>query len=132
MIDFSGLSVKFPLEVDANSGFYELNQTYVEMVRQNLKNLILTNPGERIIDPHFGVGLKRYLFEPNTDNTYTSIKERIIGQVDRYMSFVRINRVMFNNADHPDVDHAYVSVRIDASILPLQRNTVLEINVSSN
>ena len=30
------------------------------MIKQNLKMLILTNPGERVMDPEFGVGIKQF------------------------------------------------------------------------
>mgnify|MGYP005826062935 CR=1 FL=1 len=132
MTDSSGLSVQFPLTIDANSGFYGLNQTYSEMVAQNLKNLVLTNPGERMMDPRFGVGLRAYLFEPNIGVTYRNIRERIMMQVERYMPFVRVNNVVFNSKDHPDVDHAYVSVNINYTILPLQTSRVVTINVDNN
>ena len=132
MADSTGLSVQFPLTIDANNGFYGLNQTYSEMVAQNLKNLVLTNPGERMMDPRFGVGLRAYLFEPNTGVTYRNIRERIMMQVERYMPFVRVNNVVFNSKDHPDVDHAYVSVNINYTILPLQTTRVVTINVDNN
>ena len=129
MADFSGLSVKFPLALDPNTGFYELNQTYSEMITQNLKNLILINPGERIMDPFFGVGVRTFLFQPNTNSTYRKIRERIHAQVERYMSFVRVNSVAFNNKDNPDVDHAFMAISIDFTILPLQSNRNLQINI---
>jgi phage baseplate assembly protein W len=65
----AGLSPKLPLAPDNQDG-YALNRTYFEMVQQNLKHIILTNPGERIMDPLFGVGIKKYLFEQNTPSTW--------------------------------------------------------------
>lgn len=60
--------------------------------KQNLKNLILTNPGERI-DPNYGVGIKRFLFENITDSTLDTISNTIFSQVAKYLSSVRISNM---------------------------------------
>ena len=54
-------------------GYYALTKTHHEVIRQNLKNLILTVPGERIMIPDFGVGLKKLLFEQRDPDIYASI-----------------------------------------------------------
>ena len=63
-----GFSPILPLKLNNGDGF-ALTQTYQDVARQNLKTLILTNPGERIMNPYFGVGLKRRLFDPKNDFT---------------------------------------------------------------
>ena len=45
----AGLSPKLPLTLDPADG-YALNKDLKELSRQNMKMLILTNPGERIIN----------------------------------------------------------------------------------
>ena len=57
----SGLTPRLPL-IKGNSFDYELITSYQELIRQNLKNILLTNPGERIMDINFGVGLNSFLF----------------------------------------------------------------------
>ena len=59
---FRGLSPKLPLRRDFEDG-YSMNKNYREMVKQNVKMLLLTAPGERIMDPEFGIGLQTFLFE---------------------------------------------------------------------
>ena len=58
----SGLSPRLPLEIDSTDG-YRLLKDYISMVKQNMRMLVLTIPGERMMDPDFGVGLRQYLFE---------------------------------------------------------------------
>ena len=38
----------------------------LENARQNLKMIILTNPGEKIMKPGFGIGIQKYLFETSS------------------------------------------------------------------
>ena len=52
-----GISPKIPLVYDKIDGPYRLNKDILSMIRQNFKNLVMTNPGERIMEPDFGVGL---------------------------------------------------------------------------
>ena len=94
----AGLSPKLPVSRDSEDG-YSLTKTYEEMVRQNLKNLLLTNPGERMMDPDFGVGMKRYLFEQHGVNTYSEIYAKSQEQVEKYMPFVTLEKMEFFGPD---------------------------------
>ena len=76
----SSLSVKLPLERDPSDGF-QMNKSFKHMIRQNFKMLLLTSPGERVMEPDFGVGLKKYLFESFTDSTFAKIERNIFKQV---------------------------------------------------
>ena len=58
----AGISPKLPLTRDRQDGF-ALNKTVLDSIKQNVKMVVLTSPGERVMDPAFGVGVRRYLFE---------------------------------------------------------------------
>lgn len=51
------ISPRLPLASDTRFG-YTMLVTMKQAIAQNLKCLMLTAPGERIMDPEFGVGLK--------------------------------------------------------------------------
>ena len=83
------------LEESSESGFKQID-TLRDNIKQNLKMLVLTNPGERVMDPNFGVGVSRYLFEMIEDNSvYADIDSRIREQVSLYLPYVSIQRVEF-------------------------------------
>ena len=65
-------------------------KNYERINKQNLKNLILTSPGERMMDPLFGVGIRRFLFENRTDVLTKTIKNTIANQAKKYMPFITI------------------------------------------
>ena len=71
-----GIGPQLPLNKDHRFGLYSLVQSYKEEVKQNFKNLLLTSPGERMMDPDFGVGLRRYLFEQRT-HSVGQIRQKI-------------------------------------------------------
>tara|TARA_A100001515_G_scaffold141587_1_gene138770 strand:+ start:1926 stop:2318 length:393 start_codon:yes stop_codon:yes gene_type:complete len=127
----SGLSPKYPLTYDGKDGFYTLNKEFNEMVQQNLKNLILTSPGERIMDSKFGVGLFNYLFEQDTIEVRQSLSEKITEQVSLYMPFLEINAVDFYpNEGNYEFQSNFLGVIIDYTIPALGVDEQLEIMVS--
>ena len=126
----SGLSPALPLTIDSVFGAYRLNTTFTELATQNLKMLILTIPGERIMDPSFGVGLRRYLFENNGENTYEAIVNDIGRQVQKYLPYIRIDDIKFQiPEDNPDIFPHNLAVSIFFTIVPLQTNSMVEIQV---
>jgi phage baseplate assembly protein W len=127
----NGLSPKFPLRFDYAGGAYTLNKTYREMVKQNLKNLILTNPGERIMDMNFGAGLRTYFFESMTHNTYPQIAADIEEQVKRYMPFVQIDSINFTAGDESAGTGNVLGVAVAYTILPLQEEDEIKIQESA-
>ena len=60
------LGVIFPFNASA---VFRSSYTTQEQVRSNLINVLLTEPGERVYEPNFGVGLKRRLFENTINET---------------------------------------------------------------
>jgi phage baseplate assembly protein W len=122
----SGLSPKLPLQIDPQDG-YSLNKTYAEMVTQNLKMLILTAPGERIMDPKFGVGIRNYLFEPNYSTTHQEIDLKIKNQVNKYMPFLDVRTVILGPDEIQDGNPNLLKIQIKYLITPLQIFDVVEI-----
>ena len=114
----AGLSPKLPVTKNEEDG-YSLNKTYKSMIAQNLKHLVLTNPGERMMDPLFGVGITRFLFEPATGPIRSEISKRIYQQVSKYMPFVNITNVEFpgfGDSFEAQENTNYLKVRISYAI----------------
>ena len=122
----SGLSPKLPLQLDVSDG-YSLNKTYAEMVGQNLKMLILTAPGERIMDPEFGVGIRNYLFEMNISLTYEEINSKIAEQVNKYMPFLDVRTIILGPDDIQDGNPNLMKLQVEYYIEPLQVFDAVEI-----
>ena len=85
-----GLSVALPLRIDARDGAYGLNKNLLQVAEQNLKMVILTAPGERIMFPNFGVGARNFLFEQSTSDTKSVLSQRIFQQVGQYLPYIKI------------------------------------------
>ena len=90
--------VSFPLEITADNVGYRLADLQ-ETVRFNIKNIMLTNPGERIMLPNFGVGVKQALFERSSYDLLTLLQERILDQLDLYASYITVLELTINPID---------------------------------
>ena len=102
----SGISPKLPLYIDPVDGI-ALNKTLKQMTRQNLKMIILTSPGERIMHPKFGVGLRRYLFMNNTQSTLSDMSRKIEEQVRTYLPSVRIRSIKFLSENGEEIRSSF-------------------------
>ena len=120
-----GISPKLPLIVDDLDGHYGLTKTIREATKQNFKNLILTSPGERVMDLNFGVGLREFLFENFTIEVAENIKYNIFNQAKIYMPFIEIN---FIDVQQGQDKLSTLFVKIDYSIPSLGANDTLVLN----
>ena len=104
----SGISPKLPLYIDPVDGI-ALNKTLKQMTRQNLKMIILTSPGERIMHPKFGVGLRRYLFMNNTQSTLSDMSRKIQEQVRIYLPNIKIRSIKFLSENGEEIRSSFES-----------------------
>jgi len=74
-----GTGVRFPLVIAPGFGWVSRGDN----VAQSLRSILLTEPGERIGRPTYGVGLRRFLFGPNDLGTRAAIRQEILDAIDR-------------------------------------------------
>ena len=89
----AGLAPRLPLTIDQIDGAYGLLKDIKSLAQQNLKMLILTEKGERIMIPQYGVGLKRKLFENKSPSLGASIQSAITSQVNKYLPYISIQNI---------------------------------------
>lgn len=70
-----------------------------DAVAQSLRAILYTEPGERIGRPEFGVGLRQFLFAPNTVATRTLIRQHVSEGIIRLEPRIRLDRVEVLTAD---------------------------------
>jgi len=119
-----GLSIMLPLVLDKEAGPYKMNKTLEDVAEQNLKMIVLTSPGERVMNPAFGVGIRNYLFELDSPFAVSDIQTRIKSQVRSYAPYIGLKKVDINI----DSDNGTLFVRINYR-LP-NRTTVSELVVT--
>lgn len=86
-----GRSLGFPPRVGADGrvAFSEGERN----VRESIRLILMTEPGERLMRPDFGGGLGRFLFEPNTPATHQAIRVHIQKVLARWEPRVALESV---------------------------------------
>jgi phage baseplate assembly protein W len=121
----NAFGVALPLNRSNVDGFVMI-KSIKKLVRQNLKMLILTNPGERVMRPNFGVGIKNYLFEHYGENIQAQINAKIRNQAEAYMPAVEIVKVFFEGSE-PDSNR--LSLTIVYAIPDINVKDLLQITI---
>jgi len=120
------LTPSFPLRGDETQagGFAQVEQ-YRDLVRQNFRNLLLTAPGERAMNPGFGVGVKNFLFEQSTFVTKEALKAKINMQVALYLKYIKIENIEF-----VEENDQLLRLQIQYFIEPLGASDLINVNIS--
>jgi phage baseplate assembly protein W len=117
-----GYGPSLPITFGGEDG-YAMHKTLIEEIKQNFKILLACNPGERIMLPNFGIGIKRYLFEQQSPTLYQKIKKRIEKQVQQYMPVIQILSIEFGGGGVDGTDsvaYGRGNVAIDSNILSIR------------
>ena len=88
------IGVAFPLD---ENNMFSGTETIEDQNRANLISILLTQPGERINQPNFGVGVKNLLFENNIDLNF--LKNQIQTQVSQFLGNIEITEIQTGSSD---------------------------------
>lgn len=82
-----------------NNGYFNQAFSSFEQAKSNLKNLLLTKKGERVMQPNFGTGLQSLLFEQMTDEFETKLEETITKNVNYWLPYITIRQIDIEMTD---------------------------------
>ena len=121
----ASLAPKLPLTLDSGDGYTSI-KILKTMIRQNFKMLILTNPGERVMNPDFGVGIKQFLFESFQSDVYARIDSKIREQTTTYLPIIEIENIQFGSGNQ---DENALGIRIEYRIPDIAARDLLEFTI---
>ncbi len=102
-VDRLGRGLGFPMVPHRRGELLTAEGT--DKVRQAIAVILETEPGERIMRPDFGAGLRAYLFEPNTPSTRALIRRDVIGALESWEPRIDVDDVeVTRGADAAAVD----------------------------
>ena len=113
----NAVGLAFPFSKASTSGAipFKLNYTTRDQIKSNIVVYLSTNKGERPLNPNYGGGLKNFLFEQLSANTFSDVesvvrrelasqfpqvtlkKVEVLGSPDSYTLTVVITYSVFNN-----------------------------------
>ena len=98
---FLGRGWSFPPEF-SKTGKQNLMVSDEEDIQQSLLILLTTKPGERVMQPKFGCGIYKYVFENYDESIAAVMKETIRVAILFFESRIKLNQIRINQSKTPE------------------------------
>ena len=111
--EFNNFAVGITLPIQrGNDGYFAQSFRTFDQVRSNLKNLLLTKKGERILQPEFGSGLHDLLFQPATEKFEEDLENTINDAVAQWLPYIIVEDINIDiSKEMTDNNQAKVSLK---------------------
>ena len=117
----------FPKDFAPIPGRSDLSRKINEnSVRESIRNIVLTDPGERPFNPTFGCGIRRFLFENMDDTTAIIIKDTITDNINAFEPRAEVVNVEVS----ADLNTNLVFISIVFRVINTEVNQRLDLQVS--
>jgi len=88
---------------DGVDGFFATTSTTIEAVKNNIRNLLNTNEGERFFQPNLGLNLRRLLFEHINDENLIGVQDSILDKLQVWLPFVEVRDIQIETIESNQV-----------------------------
>jgi phage baseplate assembly protein W len=98
------------------------NKTYStkDQIKSNLINLLLTDKGERIMNPEFGTDLRKSLFDNMTDSSSELLRLKIIDSINIFIPEIILGEVKIEPNFDSNILDVTINYRLAISNIPDQ------------
>ena len=113
--------IKYPFVNQGVQHFYvDANESVADKVKSQLIHIVFTPKGQRIRNPEFGTDLIKFIFDPNDEMSWESVKTEVSESVNRWASNITIRNIeVVKNAE----DEHEIYVRLDYSVIEGNKTT---------
>ena len=116
------IGLSFPLRRDKFNDF-AMTKNSLQQARHNLKNLLLTYPGERVGQPEFGSKLRELCFEQIDDNLPERIEEEVRKSVSIWLPYINITEVQ-TLIEEGDKNKIFVRISYSTTLNPQTKEQI--------
>ena len=111
------VGIGFPLGFNVDGRMFNQTKTVLEQSKSNLRNLLLTTPGERVGQPEFGCNLIDILFDQNIADIPDKVDEIIREAVSEQLPYIIINDIFVSSAVD-DTNQLNIQLEFSVSLEP--------------
>ena len=103
---------------DLGDGWFASTKTTIEAIKNNIRNLLNTNAGERLMQPNIGLNLRRSLFEQINEESLIGIQDSIMDSFNIWLPFIEVRDIqIFTNTNDSSVGTNEVRLKILFNII---------------
>lgn len=93
----------FPYEIAIGTpGYLRGSKNLDEAIKSNVRSLLTTNRGERLMHMDLGCSLQDFLFEKQDNSTKSSIADRIKSQFSKWLPYLTIKELFISFSSERD------------------------------
>ena len=127
------VGIKLPM-IGKLGNLFDLSYSTQDQAISNLKNLLFTTPGERVMQPLFGTELRSSLFEQNDNALREEIYDSITRSIEFWLPYIGINELIVTpvaTIDGVKEEHG-VTISLKVSVNGIAVNTPITFLVTSS
>lgn len=114
---------------------FRQSYTSEDQAISNLKSLLLTAKGERIMLPNFGSDLPKYLFENFDEDLLSKIENEVVGSIRTWLPYINVQDVRVYTRDYGDnlktnLEYHTIFVELDFTVDPYENFETIVLFVS--
>jgi phage baseplate assembly protein W len=98
-------------------GWFASTNTTIKSIKNNIKMLLNTNKGERLMQPNLGINLRKFLFEQYNDESRITIQNEILDTFKTWLPFVEIKELDINMEGTDAIGKNKMSIFITFNIM---------------
>lgn len=108
------IGMPFPIGASGSNNYIN-KVTGLKLAKNNLRQLLSTEKGERVMLPEYGVSLRKYLFAPLDNQTVAGIRDDILTAINTYAKGVTVTQLFV----YPDNQGGSVAPDLNRIIVKL-------------
>ena len=101
-------------------GVFKSTYTTKDQIKSNLINLLLTDVGERVMNPNFGTSLKRFLFEGITNINNEALIDSLNNSISIYIPEVTVTNITLTPTTDSNLINLSINYYLNISQTPDQ------------
>jgi phage baseplate assembly protein W len=106
------IAIGVSLPFNGPSGPFNSTYSTKDQIKSNLINLVLTNKGERVFNPEFGMDLRKLLFEGMTEDIVPIIQDIITSNINMFIPEIIVGNINITQ----DRDNNSISITVQYSL----------------
>ena len=108
------IGLELPL-THTQEGYFKRTKTALEQAKSNIRNLLLTNKGERLGNPTFGTNLLSLVFTQENTDLEARVEEEIRASMAEFLPFIYIVSIETNFSEE-NMSTAIVNLRFTLNV----------------
>lgn len=126
------INAKYPLRI-GSAGYFATNDTLEDAVKEDIRHVIMTNKGERVMMPEYGSDVIKMLFEPLTESSKAKLNSLISEAIKRWVPKAHLIWVAITvKEDLSQKELVYLPLDTHTILVTISYSVIMSKNVTSD